>query len=129
MRRAQSSVEFMILVGFVLMFFIAFLFSLAIASSDRLVERQRLAIQQIAQTVQEEVAFAHSTVDGYERTFVLPLQIVNLDYELDVVDSLLYVHAIEGQQALAVSIKNVTGTFVPGSNTLRRSNGTVYANS
>lgn len=129
MGRAQSSVEFMILVGFVLMFFVAFLFTLAIASSERLAERQRLAIQQIAQTVQEEVAFAHSTVDGYQRTFVLPLHIVNLEYELEVIDLLLYVHTVDGEQALVVSIKNVTGTFTPGSNTLRRFNNTVYANS
>lgn len=129
MSRAQSSVEFLIITGFALIFFVAFLFSLTVSSSERLIERQRLTLQQAAQTVQEEVAFAHATVDGYERRFALPLNIVGLEYELDVVDNLLYVHTVEGEHALTVSLKNVTGMFVPGANTIRRTNGTVYANS
>ncbi len=128
MDRAQSSVEFMIITGFVLFFFVAFLVSIALSSSDRLYERQMLTIQQVARMVQEETAFAHATVDGYSRTFELPLQIVNLDYELDVVDGRLYVHTLDGSQALSVLVKNVTGTFVPGTNVLRRSNGLVYVN-
>ena len=128
MSRAQSSVEFMIITGFVLFFFVAFLASIALSSSDKLYERQMLTIQQVARTVQEETAFAHATVDGYHRTFELPLQIVNLEYELEVVDERLYIHTLDGSQALSVLIKNVTGTFVPGTNVLRRSDGVVYVN-
>lgn len=129
MSRGQTAVEFMILVGVVLFFFIGFLLFVGFSSSHQLYERQRLELAEIARTVQEEVAFASSTVDGYQRTFLLPPQIVNLDYNLTLVDTRLYVRTFNGRHALAVPIKNVTGTFMPGTNILRRTNGTVYANS
>lgn len=128
MGRAQSAVEFLIIVGFALVFFVAFLLSLSLSSSDRIFERQKLTLEHVAQTVQKEVAFAHTTVDGYERSFTLPLKIVNLEYEIEVVDGLLYLHTFDFVHALAVPIQNVTGTFAPGQNALRRTNSTVYAN-
>lgn len=129
MRRAQTSLEFMILVGFILFFFILFLFSLGASSSDKLYERQTLALEDVAHTVQREVAFASTTPDGYERTLSLPLQIVNLDYTLEVIEGSLYVHTVNERHALAVPLMNVTGVFTPGTNMIRRVNGTVFVNS
>ncbi len=128
MRRAQTSLEFMILVGFILFFFVLFLFSLGASSSDKLYERQTLELESVAYTVQREVAFASTTSDGYERTVILPSQLVNLDYTLDVIEGSLYVHTTNGKHALAVPLLNVTGSFTPGTNTIRRINGTVFVN-
>lgn len=124
----QSSLEFMILVGAVLFFFLALLFSINSALSDRTYERQSLTIQHVARTIQEEVAFAYATSDGYERTFVVPNAIINLNYTIDLVGSNVYLHTVDGHHALSVPIKNVTGFFRPGTNTLRKTQGRVYSN-
>ena len=126
--RAQTSVEFLILVSFVLFFFVSFLMLIGYSTSDKVYERQSLAIQQVARTIQEEVALAHATEDGYEREFSLPLQIVNLDYEIEIVGGSVYVHTVNGRHALSVPIEDVTGSFAPGDNVIRRANDIIYVN-
>lgn len=97
--------------------------------SDRTYERQSLTLQSIARTIQDEVAFAHMTSDGYERVFSLPVTLVSLEYVIDIIGSDVYIHTVNGKHALSVPILPVNGTLFPGSNTLRRSDGVVYANS
>lgn len=128
MRRAQTAVEFMILVAFVLFFFVAFLFSLGLSSSYRLYERQALELHEVARTIQQEVALAHATVDGYNRTFSLPSSIVNLPYVIEVVEGYLYVHTTNEKHALSLPVANVTGSFVPGENRIRKTDTVVYVN-
>lgn len=128
MRKAQSSVEFMVLIAFVLFFFLTFLYAINVSGSDRSYEKQSLVIQDVARTIQEEIAFAYSTSDGYQHTFVLPATIVSFDYQIDFIGSNVYIHTLNGKQALSVPVKNVTGTAHPGSNIVRKANGVVYLN-
>ena len=126
--RGQSAIEFMILVGAVLAFFIGFLFAVNVNSADRRFEQQDVIIREVALTAQNEIALASASLDGYLRTFTLPFTIGGLDYEISVVENSVYVHTLNDKHAIALAIAPVSGDLQIGANTIRKEDGVVYLN-
>lgn len=128
-RRAQSAVEFMILIGAALFFFLGFLFSVNLNSADKRAEQRNLIVKEIALTVQNEINLASESVDGYYRKFELPSNIAGLDYDINIIEDFVYVNTTNGKYALAFPIVNVSGNLQKGENSIRKSNGEVFLNS
>lgn len=129
MVRAQSAVEFMILVGAVIFFFTSFLFVMYSTIADKQYEKHTLLVEDVAQTVQEEISLAHAASEGYARIFTLPPLILNADYNVSLVDGYVYVRTLDGRHAIAYPVLNVTGDVVKGDNQITKNNNTVFLNS
>jgi len=129
-KRAQSAVEFIVLVGFVIFFVVAFLLVVQGNISGRVVESRNLVVKDIAFTVVDEVNLAANSVDGYYRNFTLPEKIINEDYNITVVDGFVYVATLDGRYTITLPVgENVVGDVVKRENTIRRAAGVVYLNS
>src|SRR3989344_5227719 len=89
--RAQSSVEFLILAGFMTFIFLVFL----AAIGGQIIDAQRTRDDNIAydimDTVEEELNLAQSALNGYERIFTMPDSVNNVNYSIRLYDNLLIV--------------------------------------
>ncbi|MCU0642178.1 MAG: hypothetical protein MUF61_01180 [archaeon] len=126
--RGQSAVEFMILVGAVLVFMVAFFGALEANRADKLRESRENFLNDVALSVRDEVNLAYSASDGYEREFIVPNKAFGLEFNITFVGTSVYLRTIDGKYALAQPINNVTGEIKTGSNIIRKNNGLVYLN-
>ena len=127
-KNGQSAIEFMILIGATLAFFIAFLVALETQQTDQILEKRNSAVKEIALTVQSEIAIASAARDGYQRTFTLSPDIYSLPYNITIVNDLVYIQTLNGKHTIALSVKNVSGQPIIGKNTIRKSSGGVFLN-
>jgi len=126
--KSQSSAEFVLLVAFVLFGFTLFLLAVQEANSDKIHERKDLFVKEIAFTVQDEINLAFKSIDGYQREFVLPASLNGLDYDIQLVENMVYVKTEDDKHAVALPIKNVTGNIFKGNNLIRKFEGEVRIN-
>ena len=130
-KRSQSAIEFMILVIFFLFSFTAFFIAIQWNMSDKLSERQALAVKNIAITVQDEINLASQSSDGYYRQFKLPEEINGREYDIEIIGDIVYVRTVDGRYALTLPIKNVTGDVLnkmPDINTIKKEDGIIKLN-
>ena len=127
-KTAQSPIEFFILIGAALFFFIAFLLAVQTNIADEVKNKKDVAIKEIALTLQDEVALASSSTNGYSRNFKIPEDIQGTDYLINITGNLVYVRTIDGKHALALPILNVSGQPVKGDNTIKKPAGVVLLN-
>ena len=127
-KRGQSSIEFFVLVGAVLFFFVTFLLAIQANIADNIRAKIEISLREAALSVQDEIALASASSDGYTRYFLLPNEIEGIGYEINIVEDSVYAR-IEDRYALALPVFNVTGDVQKGDNLIRKSNGAVYLNS
>ena len=125
---AQTAIEFMILIGFVLFFFTVFFLAIGGNMSGKLREKKNLDIKDIALTVQDEINLALQSSDGYSRNFTLPEKIGNEDYDIDIVEDMVYVRTVDNKYAIALPVMNVTGNIRKNVNTIKKENGRILLN-
>ncbi|MBI4150299.1 hypothetical protein HY488_02750 [Candidatus Woesearchaeota archaeon] len=81
-KRAQSSLEFAVLIGMFMIMFVVFFYVL----SDRMLafheQRNARAANDIIYKVQNEFNLALKVHDGYNRTFWLPLELYGREYAI-----------------------------------------------
>ena len=129
-KKGQSAIEFFILIGVVLFFFVVFLFAIESHGADKARERLNLAGRDIALSVQDEIIFASESSDGYMREFDVPDKMDGgVGYDINLIDGYVYLKSTDEKYALALPVLNVTGNINKGKNTIRKLNGIVYLNS
>ena len=124
--KAQGSVEFIILFGFVLLFFVIFAATILEQNDNRNSERQILLLQNVALNVQDEINIAAEASNGYYRTFNVPDNVFGKDYEINITEGQVWV-ALEDAK-FAYRIFNITGEIKKGDNLIKKENGKVYLN-
>jgi hypothetical protein len=127
-KKAQSAIEFMILVGFLLVAFVIFLSIVSENLRDKANERQNLQIKEIALGVKVEVDLAAESSDGYVRSFSIPIKIYGADYDISVNEGFVSINTGDGGHALSLSLANVTGQVLKGENIIRKEDGVVLLN-
>jgi len=127
--KAQSAIEFVILVGAVLFFFVVFLLAVQFNISDKARENRNLVVQEIALRVQDEVNLASQSSDGYYREFKIPENVLGLEYDINLTEDLVYVRTTNGKYAIALPVTEVIGNVLKGDNVIRKDTGQVYLNS
>ncbi|MEK6899167.1 MAG: hypothetical protein AABW79_03665 [Nanoarchaeota archaeon] len=128
MKRAQSAIEFMILIGVLLLLMTGFLAFVGNNISQKQIEQRTALMRSIADNIEQEIRLANSASNGYSRNLELPSTILGKEYAIDIIDSLLQIRTLDAKSSLAVPISNVTGTLTPGANIIRKVNNQVYAN-
>lgn len=127
-KQAQSAIEFVILIGFILFFFTVFFLAIQGNMADKLKEKQNLAIKEVALTVQDEINLASRSSDGYYREFKIPEKISNKDYDINITEDMVYVRTQDGKSAIALPVATVTGGIDTGENIIKKENGEVKLN-
>ncbi len=126
-KKAQSAIEFMIIVAAVFLFFIVFLYAIQKNSAERMLWQRIDAMKEITLTLQSEIAIANDAGDGYNRNFNLPEKMLGgIDYNLSIIANSVYINTTK--DALALPCLNVTGQPIFGNNSIRNVNGSVILN-
>ena len=127
-KRAQTAVEFLILVGVILFFFTAFFVAVQGNMSDRIKERKNILVREVALTIQDEIKFASESSEGYYREFTLPSNIGGSSYEALIIENVIYIRTLDNKHAIALPIQNVTGPINLGDNFIKKEGGVVKLN-
>ncbi len=127
-KKAQSAIEFVILVGTVTFFFITFLFAIQLNISERTKENKNLALQELALSVQDEINLAMESTDGYYREFEIPEKVINTDYDISASGGFVYLRTIDGKYGISFPVTNVTGEVKKGTNVIRKEGGIICLN-
>jgi hypothetical protein len=115
--------QFLLVVSIVFMLFVVFVTGFAERYRDIKMEKERLAVKDLALKVHDEIAIAHNLEDGYTRTFTLPDQVEGSNYTINITGNVVAVTSEHSEYSLAAA--PVTGDVNVGSNTITRSGGTV----
>jgi len=125
---SQSAIEFLILTGFLLFSFTIFFLVIQGNMSDKLKERQALAVKNVAITVQDEINLAFQSSDGYYRQFKIPENINGAGYEINITEGLVYIKTYDGKYTTALPVKNVTGEVNKTDNIIKKEKGVIKLN-
>lgn len=123
-RVAQIASQFMILVGFLFVVFVAFVAAIGgkyVEISDR---QEAIAVKDLALKLRGEINLAYSTYDGYERTFTIPATLEGRNFTISIFDQNVLMVQSEDEE-YTVIIPTVNGTLVKGNNTIRKTGGIV----
>jgi len=127
-KKAQTAIEFMIIVGVLLFFFTSFFLVLSENINTKSKENINQKVTNLAYNIQEEITLAHESTDGYNRIFKIPEDISGLKYEITMTGSQIYIKSNDDKYAIALPILNTTGTLVKGNNNITKQNGIISIN-
>jgi hypothetical protein len=128
-RRAQSAIEFVLLVGAVLIFTLGLMWTFRQEVTEKNMERRNFLIQEFVLELQNELNIAGGASDGYMREFEIPSRLANKDFSINLYEGFIYINTTDGRNSLAVPAYNATGQFVVGGkNVIRKVSGIVRVN-
>ncbi len=125
-KKAQGVIEFIILFGVALLFFVVIIATIQESQSQKNKEKERLIAQNVALDIQDEINLAAESSDGYERNFTTPENIIGLDYTINVSQG--YIFLTLGDYVVDYNVVQVVGQIQKGNNLIKKENGTVYLN-
>jgi hypothetical protein len=126
-RRGQSAIEFLALVGFMLVVFIVLMGLITSKTIEIGKEKDKLTGEDIVTKVQKEVQLATRVADGYLRSFTLPDNAGAKPYTILLTQNEVTVTI--GNNDYWRALPDVQGTINAGSNTIQKRDGVVYLNS
>ena len=127
--KAQSAIEFMIITGAMLLFFVSMLLVFQQNLSLKAKEKRQFEVQEIVLKVQNEINLAAASTDGYYRNFTIPEKIINVDYSISTDEGAVYIITDDGKHAMALPIPSVAGNGIrKGSNIIQKQNSIIYLN-
>lgn len=126
--KAQSSMEFFVLVGLAFLAVILFAAVSANEAKEFRGQKEFFLIEDLALKLQKEVTLAAYAEDGYARSFTLPEKLENIvDYFVQIRNNTITINS--SKTVISVAIVNVTGDFTKGSNKIEKKNsGRIYIN-
>ena len=124
--KAQGAMEFLVIFGAVMFFFVLFLLAVQTNIQEKNFEKQKILAQDLALSVQNEISLASQSSDGYYREFFIPEVLLGEPYEIEIVDDRIYVHG--DRIGISYKVFHVQGNIVKGVNSIKKENGIVYLN-
>tara|TARA_Y100000031_G_scaffold25122_1_gene26962 strand:- start:13638 stop:14102 length:465 start_codon:yes stop_codon:yes gene_type:complete len=79
-KKTQISMEFMLLITFMLFFFIVFFGVVQYRMAEATSTKEMLLLREVGDYVKNEISLAATVEDGYERTFETPIDVVGREY-------------------------------------------------
>lgn len=128
--KAQSAIEFVIIVGAMFFIFVSFIGFIGVQMEEKTFQKKDVAVKEVGLTLQDEINLASKSSDGYSRSFKLPYTMLKYDYSIRINDNLIYINDSTQRHTIAIPIINVTGQpVVIGLNNITKRNGTILLNS
>ena len=124
--KAQAAMEFMILVGVLLLIFAMMMAVVSSKTTYIARKKESMAGEDIVIKVQKEINLAARVLDGYHREFTIPEKIGNKDYDISIIGNEVIL-SLEGQDFWRV-IPSVVGNVTKGNNRINKTNDVIYLN-
>lgn len=139
MKKAQASVEIVLLIAFMFLTFNIFLLAITQRIVDVQNQKDRQLIEDMSSVIGGEITLAAGVEDGYSRTFQIPQTLKGINYSVELVSSstmkanhgelvLKYVDFTKSYETVKILPKNVEGFIYKGKNNITKKNGTVCLN-
>lgn len=139
MKKAQSSVEIVLLIGFIFLVFNIFLLVIAQRMVDVQKQKDRELIEDMSFVIESEITLAAGVEDGYSRVFQIPKTLKGINYSVKLINSstmksnysklvLKYVNFTKSYETVKTLPKNVDGVIYKGENNIVKKDGIVYLN-
>jgi len=125
--RGQGTIEFAILFGAVIFFFVVFIGVLQLNIADKNSEKQQVFARNIAIDIRDEVGFAAESGDGYSREFYVPENLLGVYYEVAFIDD--YIVCNFSDYKYTYRIAHVNGQVQKGKNLIQKIGEEIYVNS
>lgn len=128
--KGQTAIEFMVIMGFALFFFVSFFAIIQNNLQEEDDEKERMIAQNIIMDVKNEIKIAAEASDGYSRVFTLPYNILGRDYEISIINNMIYLKVEEGT-GIAYNTLNVSSSsnpFIKGDNVIKKRGGEIVIN-
>lgn len=126
MKKAQTSIELIMMVSFLLIFFVAFIAIIGVEIGDKRNDLTYGKLADLAKFIQQELILAGESSDGYHRTFILPEKVSNQEYVIQIEGNTL---AVKGRKyTVPVEIPLFSGTLDKGANRITKAGGIIYVN-
>lgn len=126
MKRGQGAIEFVVIFGALLAFFIIFFSIVQLNIADKNEDKERVIAQSVALDIQNEINIAAEASEGYIREFSIPQSILGKDYDVNILQGRMHFD-MEGYST-SYQVSNVTGSLIKGNNIIRKKNGEVTLN-
>ena len=124
--KSQAAVEFLIVLGFVLFFFVLFFIALNQNMSEKYREEEEIVVKNLALSIQDEINLASGATDGYSRQFKIDETLYGRTYYINIIDERIYIRTEKA--AISLPVSNLTGNIKIGINVIKKENGRVYLN-
>ena len=82
-KKSQISLEFMLLIGFLLLVFVTFLAIIQYRMVEAIKEKELELLQEVANFARNEINLAATVEDGYYRLFTLPNSVSGKQYTIE----------------------------------------------
>ena len=127
-KKAQTSFEFVIIVGFLLTTFVIFFIVMQTNLQDDLDSRANAEIKEIALIVKNEIDLAAESINGYNRNFTLPLDVYGEDYNIWINQSTVFVERKNKKDIITMPLQEMSGQIIKFENNIKKENGEVKLN-
>jgi len=139
MKKAQSSIEIALLIGFMFLTFNIFLLVIAQRMVDVQNQKDSQLIEDMSFVIEGEIELAAGLEDGYSRTFVIPKTLKGINYSVRLINSsimgtnyseivLKYIDFTKTHYTVKKLPKNVEGSIHKGENNITKENGIICLN-
>lgn len=139
MKKAQSSIEVALLIGFMFLAFNIFLLVIAQRMVDVQNQKDLQLIDDMGSIIEGEIELAAGVEDGYSRTFQIPKTLKGIDYSVKLINSttmgtnyselvLKYVNFTKTYETVKKLPKNVDGIIDKGENNILKKDGIICLN-
>ena len=139
MKKAQSSIEVALLIGFMFLAFNVFLLVIAQRMVGVQEQKDRALIEDMSSVIEGEIEIAAGVEDGYSRTFEIPQTLKGINYSVKLINStymktnyselvLKYVGFTKSYETVKKLPKNVDGVINKGENKILKKAGIICLN-
>lgn len=115
-QRAQATIEFITLIGFMFLIFALFAALLHTRTNQVISLNDQIKMQEIAEIIVTEADLAETVGDGYSRTFELPPTLSGFDYNATLQDQQDLILSYKEEQFIYFLNQPVFGQPVKGKN-------------
>jgi hypothetical protein len=126
-KKGQGAIEFIIILGVVMVFFVVFFAIIRGNQMQKYKDKEDKIFESIALDVRDEINIAAGASDGYHREFSIPDSVYGKDYSIVITD-IGYIYLTSEKYAVSFKASKVNGTINKGMNIIRVENETVYLN-
>lgn len=124
--KSQIIIEFSLMLAAIALFSMLIMQLINIKMGDNLDESSYIKLQEYAKNIQSEFTLAYVSRDGYQRDFIIPNQINNKDFDINIQGKFLILN--QSGRWVSLVIPNVNGTLKKGENTIINKNGYIKIN-